>query len=220
MTQPTVEFLSTQGALLGTGTGLDRADIVVWDNFWPTPEELRAHALTQGFQFFHSQGGFAFRAADADKVVVQQALELIVPVAASELTSARWESRFVAETSDDERLTRQKIWVHYDEWIRIGILYLCPSNPVGGTDFFRHRATGHSSILTVVSPDERELVLGDSTRPEAWEVVEHVDIRFNRLVLFRPHFFHQATCYFGSSVEDARLNFVLTFHPGDGAGQG
>jgi hypothetical protein len=211
MATPSVEFVSSPNEGLRGSGGADRADIVIWDDFWPAPESLREDALRRPFKFFHSQGGFAFNSAEADPGQVQQALKLIVSVVPSELTGAKWESRFVFETSDNEQLTRQKIWVHYDEWIRIGLLYLCPPTGVGGTDFFRHRATGHTSILTV-PVGERDLVLADATRPEAWEVVEHVEIRFNRMVLFRPHFFHQATRYFGSSVQDSRLNFVLTFH--------
>ncbi len=212
METPTIEFLSDERGSVGTAGGLGQADIVVWDNFWPSPEQLRADALSRSFEFLHSQGGFAFRSAEPDAAQVRQALNLIVPIDA-ELASARVESRFVAETAEDEALTRQKIWVHYDEWIRIGLLYLSNTNAVGGTDFFRHRASGHSSIRAISSSNERDLVLGDSTRSEAWDLLEHVEIRFNRLVLFRPHFFHQATCYFGSSVFDARLNQVFTFHP-------
>jgi hypothetical protein len=208
---PTIEILSPQSTLLGPSKE-PRADIIIWDDFWPSPEELRSDALSRSFKYFHSPGGFSFRSAETDPEQVKRAADLILAAVPGELTSARLESRFVAETKQDEKLTREKIWVHYDEWIRIGVLYLCPPKPIGGTDFFRHIATRHCSIHAIKSEDERERVLNDSTRLDAWELIEHVEIRFNRLVLFRPHFFHQAACYFGSSVADARLNQVFTFH--------
>lgn len=214
MAVPTVEYWSPLNSLPRDPGAPERSDIFIWDDFWPSPDELRADALMRSFTFCHSPGGFAFNSAETDETQVRRVLDLLIPALGSELADAKSESRFVVETASDEQLTRQKIWVHYDEWIRIGLLYLSPPNSPGGTDFFRHRSTGHTSIRTV-APDQRDRVLADSTRPEAWEVIEHVEIRFNRLVLFRPHFFHQASCYFGSSLENGRLNFVVTFPPGE-----
>lgn len=209
---PRLEVLESRAGVLPTPTGADRADILICDGFWPSAEQLRVDALGRDFQFFHSPGGFAFHTSSVDPLQAQLVAARITGLIGHELASARVESRFVIEMVPDEELTRKRIWVHYDEWIRIALLYLCPANAVGGTDFFRHRETGHYSIETISSQEEREAVLGDSTRMDAWEVVEHVEIRFNRLLLFRPHFFHQATCYFGSTFSDARLNQVFTFH--------
>ena len=51
----------------------------------------------------------------------------------------------------------------------------------------------------------------DSLRLSAWERTFEIPMRFNRLVLLRPWFWHTATPGFGKSEKDGRLIQILFF---------
>ena len=48
--------------------------------------------------------------------------------------------------------------------------------------------------------------------PTKWELVRRVPMKFNRLVLFRPWQWHNATPGFGDRPENGRLIYVLVYH--------
>lgn len=113
--------------------------------------------------------------------------------------------------------------VHVDDAHWSGILYLSrPEDCRGGTEFFRHRATGAERMPL---DDEEMCRLGygsrqqladdllwrDGTRDEAWEMTMRVPMRFNRLVLLRPWLFHTAGEAFGDRPENARLVYLMFF---------
>ena len=50
-----------------------------------------------------------------------------------------------------------------------------------------------------------------STDMSQWDRIAAVPIKFNRMVLFAPHIFHQAICYFGQRPDDARLYNIVAF---------
>ena len=54
-------------------------------------------------------------------------------------------------------------------------------------------------------------ILEDGLRKSAWEKTFEVPMRFNRLVLLRPWFWHTASPGFGNSVENGRLIHTLFF---------
>lgn len=189
------------------------ADLVVLDNFWADAESLRTQALAASYTRCHSESGFSFRMAHPSHRQVVRALDLIARVVGRAVVRAYHESRFVAETEDDERLTRQRTWVHFDEWSWVGVLYLSAGEGArGGTSFFRHRPSGLTSIKQARSKGERDALFADSTREEAWDLIHEVRLRFNRLVLFRPQFFHQASCYFGRELSECRLYQLFAFN--------
>jgi hypothetical protein len=81
--------------------------------------------------------------------------------------------------------------------------YLCKGQG-GGTAFFRHRATGYESIdgirregymLSVAGEIERDnQLLINYAGPDTpnYEMVDHVEMRFNRIVLYQSHLLHCA----------------------------
>lgn len=113
--------------------------------------------------------------------------------------------------------------VHIDPAYWSGILYLSrPQDCRGGTEFFRHRATGtdrapyddaeaaqwgYASGREMVS----QIISRDGLDPAAWEHTMTVPMRFNRLVLLRPWLWHTAGENFGNSMENGRLVFLMFF---------
>ena len=116
---------------------------------------------------------------------------------------------------------RAKVHVDHSHWS--GILFLSrPEDCRGGTEFFRHRATG-----TDRAPDSleavralgfdsyeamhREIIEKDSTDDAAWEMIMQVPMRFNRLLLLRPWLWHTAGPAFGDRPENGRLVYLMFF---------
>jgi len=122
---------------------------------------------------------------------------------------------------------RGKGGVHIDRCHWSGIIYLSlPEHCRGGTDFFRHRETGQTRA-PVYEEDWRHWNVprdrfGDALRsqtnePSSWELVQHVEMKFNRLVLFRPWLFHNAGPGFGDKPDNGRLIYLLFYHAMDWA---
>ena len=187
-------------------------DIVVVDGFWPDPWALRRFAVKSEFQPRLSPSGFAFHERPWSRSHTLRMAELASRACGARLLDCQCESRFVFETMTDEKITRQRVWVHCDRWFMVGVLYLVPDEIArGGTGFYRHRASGLSSVHHADARGLRTTVMADSTSDEAWDTIEQVAIRFNRMVLFKPHIFHQAAQYFGNDVHDARLYCIVAF---------
>lgn len=116
---------------------------------------------------------------------------------------------------------RAKVHVDQSHWS--GILYLSlPEHCRGGTDFFRHKRTGTDHIplddreLAAMGygsmPDmHRDIIEKDSNNDDAWEPIMRVPMRFNRLLLLRPWFWHTAGEGFGDSLENGRLVYLMFF---------
>ncbi|MBX7526276.1 DUF6445 family protein [Qipengyuania vesicularis] len=113
--------------------------------------------------------------------------------------------------------------IHVDKSQWSAILYLTlPEHCRGGTEFFRHKATGlERSPIT----DREAIALGlrgrdavidqtigkDGMKRSAWEKTMDIPMRYNRLVMLRPWLFHTAGPGFGKTVEDGRLIYVMFF---------
>lgn len=114
--------------------------------------------------------------------------------------------------------------VHVDESHWSGILYLSrPGDCRGGTEFFRHRATGldrfpftreeldaHGFASTAEA--HAALIERDGTDDSAWEMLMSVPMRFNRLLLLRPWLFHTAGPGFGDRPDNGRLVYLMFFN--------
>ncbi|GMM94138.1 DUF6445 family protein [Qipengyuania sp. MTN3-11] len=113
--------------------------------------------------------------------------------------------------------------IHVDKSQWSGILYLTkPENCRGGTEFFRHKKTGlerspiSDAEAAAMGLPGRDAVLDqtigqDGNRRGPWEKTMDIPMRYNRLVMLRPWFFHTAGPGFGKSIEDGRLIYVMFF---------
>ncbi|AWH18309.1 hypothetical protein C1922_13885 [Stenotrophomonas sp. ZAC14D2_NAIMI4_7] len=113
--------------------------------------------------------------------------------------------------------------VHTDHSHWSGILYLsAPEHCQGGTEFFRHRRTNTDRLA--LNPAElaalgyadgaamhRDIIERDSNDESAWEPTMTIPMRFNRLVLLRPWFWHTAGPAFGDCAENGRLVYLMFF---------
>jgi hypothetical protein len=113
--------------------------------------------------------------------------------------------------------------IHVDDSQWSGILYLSRNEDCrGGTRFFRHKRTGTDRApindieaqamgYSSVSEACNTILDRDADRPSAWEKTFEIPMRFNRLVMLRPWFWHTSCPGFGSSLENGRLIHVMFF---------
>jgi Family of unknown function (DUF6445) len=108
-----------------------------------------------------------------------------------------------------------------------GIIYLTPDEYAqGGTDFFRNRRFG--TDRAPLTDEEAQEIYGKPTPrdalidiltvengsdPDEWELIGSLPMKFNRLILFRPWFWHSSGDGFGDSIENGRLIMLLFFAP-------
>lgn len=119
---------------------------------------------------------------------------------------------------------RAKVHVDQSHWS--GILYLSlPEHCRGGTDFFRHKRTGTdhapldaAELAAMGYPSmlemHRDIIEKDSNNDAAWEPIMRVPMRFNRLLLLRPWFWHTAGEGFGDCLGNGRLVYLMFFMRG------
>ncbi len=117
-----------------------------------------------------------------------------------------------------------KIHVDPSDWS--GILFLSrPEDCRGGTEFYRHIATGTDQVPTDLkglndigfssyAELKREIIEKDALDRSKWELTMTVPMRFNRLILLRPWLWHTAGPGFGDTVENGRLIYVMFFRRG------
>lgn len=191
---------------------------IVVDDFLENPEGIREVAL--GLDYDH-QGNFPGRNS-------RQRLDLPgLSDYVSHLTGEPLKPIDPLESHGKCRLTLasdpKNAGIHVDDSQWSGILYLSrPQDCRGGTRFFRHKPTGtdhtpfndaEAQALGFANVTEacNQILDRDADRPSAWEKTFEIPMRFNRLVLLRPWFWHTACPGFGKSIEDGRLIQVMFF---------
>lgn len=113
--------------------------------------------------------------------------------------------------------------VHVDPCHWSGILHLSrPEDCRGGLDLFRYRENGETRAPIYqgdwaqwrMAREEfvHEVMLREATDPHKWELTQHVEMKFNRLVLFRPWLWHNTRPGFGDRPENGCLTFLMFYH--------
>ena len=196
--------------------------VFVIDDFLMNPDAVRARALSLKYEVQGRYPGLN----SVEKINIK-GLDETISAIVREPVYAPWGSDFshgscrVALASDD-----QPGRIHIDQSHWSGILYLSrPEDCRGGTEFFRHLPTGSDRApmdvetlkgLGFSSYDEmREQILDtDVFDRSKWELTMTVPMRFNRLVLLQPNYWHTSGPGFGDSLENGRLIYVLFFMRG------
>jgi len=193
--------------------------VFVIDDFLRNPEEVRAQALSMEYAV---QGRYP--GLNSVQKLRIDGLDQVISSLVREPVRAPWTKDFshgscrVALASD-----KQEARIHIDESHWSGILYLSrPEDCRGGTEFFRHKRTntdrvpmdedslkaiGYSSYKEL----QHDILDKDALDRSNWEHTMTVPMRFNRLVLLQPHYWHTAGPGFGDSLENGRLIYLMFF---------
>lgn len=189
--------------------------IIVVDDFYKDPLLVRKMALSSQFEDVRGLNypGFQSLKSFAAPALVKSFSRITgedLIVSPENLTFGKFRVML------DSTGSRLKIHVDGDtDWT--GLVYLnLPEQCQGGTAFYKHIRTGMSEVptqeqiaaagFTSWREMEKAVVGVDSLNPQAWEMMDYVGMKFNRLVLFRgDKLFHAHTCAFGDNLENGRL---------------
>jgi hypothetical protein len=200
--------------------------LFIIDDFLRNAEEVRAQAISLKY----AVGGRYPGLNSVEKLRID-GLEQVISNIVREPVRAPWTNDFshgscrVALAADD-RPAR----IHIDQSHWSGILYLSrPEDCRGGTEFFRHIPTNTDRLP--MDPDslqkvgyssydqlKEDILDRDALDRSKWEHTMTVPMRFNRLVLLQPHYWHTAGPGFGDSLENGRLIYVMFFLRGQPSG--
>lgn len=201
--------------------------VFVIDDFLQDPNAVRQQALTLNYAV---QGRFP--GLNSVEKLRLQGLEQVVSALVREPVHAPWTKDFshgscrLALAKDD-----QPGRIHIDQSHWSGILYLSrPEDCEGGTEFYRHIPTNTDRVpmdpaglksIGYSSYDEMksDILDQDVFDRSKWELTYTVPMRFNRLVLLQPHYWHTSGAGFGDSVENGRLIYLMFFMRGQPSAQ-
>ncbi len=196
--------------------------LMIIDDFLANAPEIRAAGLAMSYPVPDRPTYFAGRNSDR-RLNIEGLEDEISRILGERLTPTpgTGHGRFRLTLAGDEGLGD----VHIDQCHWSGILYLSrPEDCRGGTEFFRHRDSGmdhaplsHDQLgrfgVTGFDAFWDEILVPQSKDHDRWEHVMTVPMRFNRLILFRPWFFHGAGPGFGDRPENGRLVYLMFFSP-------
>lgn len=205
-----------------------RTSILVVDDFYEDPHRVREQVSRLDFPRPPAQRNYPGR----------NSAVRFLPEGLDEVVSALVRERVVGSKHNVHghfRLSlagedaQRSYYVHVDgdaHWS--GILYLTlPQHCRGGTEFYRHRET--NSDQTLIRNEEARargyrdcvayasaVIERDGNDLSRWEHLMTIPMRFNRLILFRPWFWHTAGESFGTGIEDGRLVQLFFFSAAPG----
>jgi hypothetical protein len=191
----------------------------VHDDFLADPEAFRSRALGLNYSV---KGPYPGR--NSLEHIQIEGLERLV----SQFVGERVQAPRPLQSHGSCRLTLendngQPSKIHIDPTHWSGVLYLNrPQDCRGGTEFYRHVQSDMDRVPTdpsklnaagYASYDElqRQVVEEDALDRSKWEHTMTVPMRFNRLVLLQPQYWHTSGPGFGDCVENGRLVYLMFF---------
>jgi Family of unknown function (DUF6445) len=193
--------------------------LFVFDDFLRDPEAARAQALKMDYSV---QGRFP-GLNSVEKLPIE-GLDELVSKLVHEPVRAPWTSDFSHGScrlalAKDNKPGR----IHIDQSHWSGILYLSRDEDCrGGTEFFRHKRTQTDHVpmtpealkragYSTYAELQQDILDKDALDRSKWEHTMTLPMRFNRLVLLQPHYWHTSGESFGDSVENGRLVYLMFF---------
>jgi len=174
--------------------------IMVYDNFLDNPDAVRNFALQQEFNVKGNYPGLRTKsfATELHKQYFEKILNKKITFW-PDTYNGSFQCIYLPATT----------WWHRDRTDYSAMIYLSPEPiPNSGTSIYKHKKLG---ITFENATTQKELDL-DSKNPDAWELVDKVGNKYNRLVLFNGRMSHRADEYFGSNLETGRLVQIFFFN--------
>jgi len=183
----------------------NKCNLIVIDDFYTNPNEVRDFVLNQPFGVTGNYPGKRTKSYANDEL--RETIQKYVQPFGGKITEFKsnetdYNGSFQYTTS------RDRSWIHVDPFNNWGgVIYLTPDAPLSsGTGFYRYKETGKE--YQSVEHSETDKYSQDITK---WDLIDSVGNVFNRLILFNSKRFHISMDYFGTSVNDSRLFQVLFF---------
>ena len=194
------------------------------EDFYDEPLEVRRMALALDYP--ERDKATNYPGSNSTNRLLPQDLDETVSRLVNEPVKANMsQAHGICRTSLAEDNENRLYHVHVDLQVYwSGILCLSlPEHCQGGTEFFRHKKNGLERAP--VMPGDaavmgyqgsgwdvaKEIIERDSNDTSKWEMTMQVPLRFNRLLLIRPWYWHTAGLSFGSTLENGRLVQLFFF---------
>ena len=186
-----------------------QTSLIITDNFYNNPDEVRNFALSQEFGVKGNFPGNRTRSFLNDEL--KFFIEKLISPHAGKVTYWGGDPETTFTGAFQYTTSYDKTWIHADNtttWA--GVCYLTPNAPhTGGTGLFRHKGTGYSRPPRDIEGNyDDELLkplLYDYSDLTKWDLVDVVGNVYNRLVLYRGDLFHASLDYFGHDLNTGRL---------------
>lgn len=175
-------------------------ELMIIDNFYSNPDNVRAFALSQEFTVTGNYPGLRTKPYLPDDV--KTAINFWMTPAGSVtdwFESQGYTGAFQITTAQD------RTWIHSDHYnMWAGVCYLTPDAPhSAGTGLYRHKATGQHRRK------DKDFEGYDYTK---WDLFDQIGNKYNRLILYRADLFHASLNYFGEGPTDGRLFQTFFFN--------
>ena len=177
--------------------------VIVVDNFYKNPDEMRKFALTQTFNL-HPTSHKGRRTEECFRFNLKEKFEQIMGYKIINWDKYGMNGRFQYCIGGDQLV------YHTDLQEYAALIFLSPdAPPETGTTFYRSKYT---KTMKLNNKEEYSTVFRnghlDSTDFELVDVVGNV---YNRLVIFDGKLLHAASNYFGTDVNNGRLFHIFFF---------
>lgn len=172
-------------------------NIIIIEDFYKNPLELRNFALLQSYNRVGNYPGF--RSKSFAQVNILKLLQRLLKKKI-ELISNNSDSH---SGSFQYTTSNNRSWIHKDSYINDGdsidyggIIYLTPDAPhTAGTTLYNfYDKNAGQKILDMYSQDMTK-----------WEEIDIIGNKFNRFVLFNSNIHHMSRDYFGLDINNGRL---------------
>jgi len=201
-------------------------DFLVFDNFYPNPDEIRTQALS--LDYYNKKESKTYKKNDApwpgrvskNQFTVKGIDKIFGNLLQLDVRLVGSESNFFRYITKNDEIDAKLKACHVDCIPEINQLYSAViylnkdtecidqnGNALKGTKFFRHKQTGQTKIN---SNKDYMMYLADFADPNKWMTDVTVYLKYNRCVLFNASLFHNYGDFFGDSIENARLTHIYS----------
>lgn len=182
--------------------------IMLFDNFYANPTDVRNFALSMEFNISGNFPGFRTKPLDGEnnknaKILMENIIKKEIIWWPEEYNTA-----FQYTTENDET------WIHYDPTNWAAVLYLTPDAPLdSGTAIYMHNETK----IYMLDRNDPKTDLNQYGRDlTQWTPIAKVSNIFNRLVVYRGNYYHRSLRPgFGQNKYNGRLFQTFFFNTKD-----
>ena len=194
---------------------LNNPNVIVIDDFYKNPDEIRNYALSLTYELPENHGAVGYR-CERDKKILDGTKEFFEKILDCKISNGNKLGQWGYSTNGCFQWCNAKtpIVYHADSQQYAGIVYLTPNAPPScGTSFFRHKKykIQNSSVFSKSDWYKSDLNYKEHHLDKTqWEIVDSIGNVYNRLVIFDAQYIHAVTEYFGEDINNSRL-FQLFF---------
>jgi hypothetical protein len=193
--------------------------IIVIDDFLDDPQRVRETALNSRLSERRLASGDrrAFWMAAAEPELWLPIVPVLAKLTLDDLSETTAAAYFVAELSESNADGVDHAWIHFDQYRWVALVWLTNGDSyAGATRFYRRRASREIFSYNLeqamaTGSRRRQEVEAESLSSDAWELIDSIGVRANRLLLFNGHRFHEPAPASGESFREALLYLQLTF---------